>query len=59
MYRKQELSPISPAKFVLPSEVQLDENNRWVIMANLIPWLEFEQEYADIFDEKLGAPALS
>ena len=59
MYRKQELSPISPEKFVLPSEVQLDENNRWVIMANLIPWLEFEQEYALIFDEKLGAPALS
>ncbi len=59
MYRKQESSPISPEKFVLPSEVQLDENNRWVIMANLIPWLEFEQEYALIFDEKLGAPVLS
>ena len=59
MYRKQESSPISSEKFVLPSEIQLDENNRWVIMANLIPWLEFEQEYALIFDEKLGAPALS
>ncbi len=43
MYRKQESSPISPEKFVLPSEIQLDENNRWVIIANLIPWLEFEQ----------------
>ena len=59
MYRKQESSPISPEKFVLPSEIQLEENNRWVIMANLIPWLEFEQEYALIFAEKLGAPALS
>lgn len=26
-------------------------------MANLIPWQEFEQEYASIFQEQLGAPA--
>ncbi len=26
-------------------------------MAELIPWAEFEQEYADKFSEKIGAPA--
>ena len=36
---------------------QLDENNRWVILSNLIPWREFEAEYASFFDEKIGAPA--
>ena len=28
-------------------------------MANLIPWQEFEEEYANIFHEQLGAPAKS
>ena len=26
-------------------------------MAELIPWLEFEEKYADNFSEKMGAPA--
>jgi hypothetical protein len=28
-------------------------------MAQLIPWSEFEQEYASIFSEEMGAPAKS
>ncbi len=57
MYLKTLQSSISAKKFVIPNEIQLDENNQWVIMADLIPWEQFEQEYASIFDEKLGAPA--
>ncbi len=57
MYLKTLQSSISAKKFVIPNEIQLDENNQWVIMADLIPWQDFEQKYADIFDEKLGAPA--
>ncbi len=26
-------------------------------MSELIPWTEFEQEYADKFSQKMGAPA--
>lgn len=26
-------------------------------MAQLIPWLEFEEEYASLFNESMGAPA--
>jgi hypothetical protein len=35
----------------------LDENNRWVILSKLIPWSEFEEQYASVFDDKIGAPA--
>ena len=35
------------------------QNNRWVILSKLIPWEEFEREYASLFDEKMGAPAKS
>jgi len=37
----------------------LSEDNRWVIMAKLIPWLEFEAEYAQNFATDMGAPAKS
>ena len=29
----------------------------FVIMADLIPWEEFEEEYAQNFSEEIGAPA--
>jgi hypothetical protein len=35
----------------------LAEDNRWVMMANLIPWSEFEDEYAQKFTIEMGAPA--
>jgi hypothetical protein len=46
MYRKASSSPTPPENFELPFEVKLSQDNRWVIMANLIPWDEFEEEYA-------------
>ena len=58
MYRKVDLPPTPPEKFELPFEGKLSQDNRWVIMANLIPWEEFEEEYAQNFAEDIGAPAL-
>jgi len=49
-------SPTSSLK--LPFEGKLSSENRWVIMANIIPWSEFEGEYAKNFSETMGAPAL-
>lgn len=34
-------------------------DNRWVIMAKLIPWAEVEEEYAKKFTIEIGAPAKS
>jgi hypothetical protein len=59
MYRKIENIPTPIGKFELPFEGQLAEDNRWVIMANLIPWSEFEDEYAQKFTIEMGAPAKS
>ncbi len=57
MYRKSNQTSITPENFELPVSVKLLPNNRWVIMAELIPWAEFEAEYAEKFSEKMGAPA--
>ena len=59
MYKKETSEPIKPETFELSSLEKLDENNRWVIMSELIPWSEFEEEYAANFDQEMGAPAKS
>jgi len=59
VYRKAELAPPSPSDFELPSCGRLSPDNRWVKMAELIPWSEFEAEYAKNFPTEMGAPAKS
>jgi hypothetical protein len=43
--------------FLLPFEGDLKANNPWIVLADLIPWDEFEAVYAEQFDASLGAPA--
>jgi transposase, IS5 family len=57
MYRKVEPVSSSAEEFELPFAGKLAEDNRWVIMAQLIPWSEYEDEYAENFAAVLGAPA--
>ncbi len=52
-------SSLTPEKFELPVSIELSPDNRWVIMAELIPWSDFEAEYAENFSEDQGAPAKS
>ena len=59
MYRKAEAVRSEPENFKLPFGGKLAEDNRWVMMAQLIPWSEFEQEYAENFAREMGAPAKS
>lgn len=59
MYKKAELAPLSPSDFELPFGGNLSLLNRWVKMAELIPWSEFEAEYAKNFPTEKGAPAKS
>ncbi len=59
MYRKAELVASPAENFELPFGGKLAEDNRWVIMAKVIPWSEFEEEYAQNFATEMGAPAKS
>jgi hypothetical protein len=53
VYRKVELAPKTPSEFELPFGGSLPPDNRWVKMAQLIPWSEFEAEYAENFPTSL------
>jgi transposase, IS5 family len=59
VYRKVELAPKPPSEFELPFGGSLSPDNRWVKMAQIIPWSEFESEYAANFPADKGAPAKS
>jgi IS5 family transposase len=59
VYRKAELAPSPSSEFELPCGGRLSADNRWVKMAQLIPWSEFESEYAQNFPTEKGAPAKS
>ena len=59
MYRKAEFVPSSPFDFELPNRCQLAEDNRWVKMAPLIPWSEFESAYSANFPTEMGLRAKS
>ena len=53
MYRKP--SPqLTIDDFILPFAGKLDPKNRWVQLANTIPWDEFEEEYAFMFPSDRG-----
>jgi hypothetical protein len=57
MYPKKESEKSTVENFKIPSEWKPKEENRWVIMSKIIPWEEFEEEYAKNFSENKGAPA--
>ncbi|WP_442921598.1 IS5 family transposase [Microcoleus sp. S36a_D3] len=59
MYKKAELASSPPSDFELPFGGRLSADNRWVKMGELIPWSEFESEYAENFPTEKGAPAKS
>jgi transposase, IS5 family len=40
MYRQSNQASINPKNFELPFSEKLSPDNRWVIMAGLIPWIE-------------------
>jgi len=52
MYKYTSKQIILPDDFFLPFGGKLDKENRWVKLAQLIPWWEFEDEYAENFKTK-------
>lgn len=48
MYQEQE-NQVSVFEFIAPWNGQLNANNRWIKLAEIIPWNEIEKEYASKF----------
>jgi hypothetical protein len=57
MYRQSSPGQLSFQDFYLPFGGKLSAENRWVKLAEMIPWEEFESIYASQFSEDMGAPA--
>jgi hypothetical protein len=56
MYKKDD-GQITITEFRSPFG-ELDRENRWVKIAELIPWQEYENKYAERFCDANGAPAI-
>ncbi|MEA5417198.1 transposase, partial [Synechococcus sp. BA-132 BA5] len=57
MYRTQHNGQLSITNFHVHFGGTLDPDNRWVLLAELIPWQELEKTYAPQFSANVGAPA--
>jgi IS5 family transposase len=59
MYRKKQREQGEFEDFHLSFGGKLRSGNRWVRLAKLVPWAEIEARYAELFNERIGAPAIS
>jgi hypothetical protein len=57
MYRREHRHQLSFEDFFLPFGGKLSGDNRWIKLAELIPWDELEDDYAAQFCRGFGAPA--
>ena len=57
MYRREHRDQLSFEDFFLPFGGKLSGDNRWIKLADLIPWDELEDDYAAQFCKGFGAPA--
>ena len=57
MYRREHRHQLSFEDFFLPFGGKLSSDNRWIKLAELIPWDELEDDYASHFCKGFGAPA--
>ena len=57
MIRANSQKQLPPSGFKIPFEATLDESNRWVILAQLIPWDEMAKPYMACFHATQGRPA--
>lgn len=54
MYKKTDRSQHSFLDFNQPMELHMNSDNRWIKMADRIPWDEFESKYAELFPDDNG-----
>ena len=56
MYVFQSAGQLSIEEFYVPFGGQHDPGNRWVVLAGVIPWEPFENQYARLCNSKTGVP---
>ena len=54
MYRADDKLQSSFLDFNQPMGLHMNPNNRWIKMADLIPWDQFEKKYRHLFKSKTG-----
>ncbi len=59
MYQKDNPHQLSFENFYLPFGGHLRGDNRWVILADQIPWRQIEDAYGELFSDDNGCPAKS
>ena len=59
MYRKDNPNQLTFENFYLPFGGHLRGDNRWVILADQIPWRQIEDVYGQMFSDDNGCPAKS
>lgn len=57
MYKKDRHHQFGLSDFNQPIGLKMHPDNRWVKKAELIPWDEIEDRYADLFPSHTGMPA--
>jgi hypothetical protein len=57
VYRREHRHQLSFEDFLLPFGGKLSGDNRWIKLAELVPWDELEDDYAAQFCNGFGAPA--
>ena len=57
MYQREHRNQLSFEDFILTFGGKLSGDNRWIKMAELIPWDELEDDYAAQFCKGYGASA--
>ncbi len=59
MYYQEDRNQISMEEFFLPFGGRLHKDNRWVRLADIIPWDRIEEIYIQSLSDKTGRPPLS
>ncbi len=60
MYKHDAHQILLPEEFILPFEGELNKNNRWLKLAQIIPWWIIEEKYIRKFKSlKYGQKANS
>ena len=59
MYRQDDPNQLTFQDFYLPFGGHLRRDNRWVILAQQIPWRQIDETYGQQFSEDQGSPAKS
>ena len=57
MYKKDRHHQFGLTDFDQPIGLKMNPENRWVKKAELIPWEEIEDRYANLFPNDTGMPA--